>query len=76
MSTPKICTTPNLAATSLAHQDGLRGGKEHQASWQYNVADHLKSLSQDEIREELKKTQKPFAVHLKIGCKILHFFRV
>jgi len=62
MSKQRIKTTPNLIETSPAHQAAIASGKEYQGSWQYNVADHFKDKSQDQIRQSLKETALPFAV--------------
>jgi tRNA G18 (ribose-2'-O)-methylase SpoU len=62
MSKEKIRTVPNLADNSPIHQAALASGDERFYSWQYNVADHLKSKTVEEIRKLLKDTAYPFAV--------------
>lgn len=58
----KLRTVPNLADSSAAHQAALAAGDDHFRSWQYNVADHLKDKTQEEIKQTLKETAHPFAV--------------
>jgi tRNA G18 (ribose-2'-O)-methylase SpoU len=62
MSKQKVKTTPNFADTSPAHQAAIAAGKDHFRSWQYNVADHFKDSSVEEIRQNLRETAHPFAV--------------
>lgn len=62
MSHEKIKTVPNLAATSPKHIDAIASGKEHFSAWQFNVADHFKDKTVDEIKAQLKATSYPFAV--------------
>lgn len=58
----KIHTTPNLLNESPAHKAALAKGIDHFAAWTNNVADHFKSMTVSEIKEELRKTALPFAV--------------
>jgi len=58
----KIRTIPNLADTSPAHLSAIEKGLEHFGSWQYNVEDRFKSLAQEEIKAELRRTAFPYAV--------------
>jgi len=58
----KLRTVPNLADSSLVHQAALAAGDDHFRSWQYNVADHLKDLTTEEVKEVIKATANPFAV--------------
>lgn len=62
MSKEKIKTIPNLADTSPNHQAAILAGKEHFRAWQYNVADHFKDKTVEEIKTILKSTAHPFAV--------------
>lgn len=62
MSRQKIKTMPNLADTSIKHLEAIKNGKEHLSSWQYNVADHLKDKSVEEIKEILRNTAHSFTV--------------
>ena len=62
MSKEKVRTFPNLADTSIKHQAALSGGNEHLRSWQYNVADHLKDKTEEQIKSFLKETSFPYAV--------------
>jgi len=62
MSKPKVKTSPNLADTSPAHQKAIADGTKHFSSWQYNVADHFKDKTVEEIRQTLKCSAFPFAV--------------
>ena len=62
MSKSKIKTVPDLAAPSPKHQAAIAAGDAHYSAWQYNVADHLKSKTVDEIKQHLKDTAHPFAV--------------
>lgn len=65
MSRPRIKTIPDLAMTSPNHQVAIAAGKDHFSAWQYNVADHLKSKSIEEIKQHLKDTAYPFAVAME-----------
>jgi tRNA G18 (ribose-2'-O)-methylase SpoU len=62
MSHPKVATTPNISLDSLKHIEAIAKGKDLYSSWQYNVQDHLKSKSQQEIKQHLKDTAFPYAV--------------
>lgn len=62
MSTERIRTKPNLADTSPAHQQDIKDGIDSFSSWQFNVADHFKGKSVEEIRQSLKETALPCAV--------------
>jgi tRNA G18 (ribose-2'-O)-methylase SpoU len=62
MSKTKVKTSPNLADTSPAHQKAIADGTEHFSSWQYNVADHFKDKTVEEIKQTLKDNALPFAV--------------
>jgi tRNA G18 (ribose-2'-O)-methylase SpoU len=62
MSHEKKRTTPDLSLTSPTHQEAIAKGNEHFSSWQYNVMDHLKSKSVEEIRQYLKDTALPYAI--------------
>lgn len=62
MSKERLRTVPNLADTSPAHQAAIAAGTEHFKAWQYNVADHFKDKTVEEIKETLKETAHPFAV--------------
>jgi len=62
MSKPRLKTTPDLAASSVKHQEAITLGKEHFSAWQYNVADHFKDKSVQEIKDILRATANPFAV--------------
>jgi len=62
MSKARIATTPNLADSSPAHQAALAAGDDHFRAWQYNVADHFKDKTVEQIRATLKETAHPFAV--------------
>lgn len=53
-------TTPDLAASSPNHSNTT--DEERFRLWQRNVADRFKSLPEEEIRSELRKTANPFAV--------------
>lgn len=58
----KIQTVPNLSSNSSAHMKAIQDGDAHYKSWQQNVADHFKGLTEEEIREELQINANPFAV--------------
>lgn len=58
----RIKTTPDLSATSLKHQEAIAAGDDHWRSWEYNVADHFKDKTREEIKQQLKATAFPFAV--------------
>lgn len=62
MSKEKIRTIPNLIDGSPNHQAALDSGTEHFKSWAYNVADHFKDKTVEEIKASLKETAHPFAV--------------
>ena len=62
MSKERRKTVPNLADTSPKHQKAIADGDEHFKAWQYNVADHFKDKTVEEIKDILKKTAFPFAV--------------
>lgn len=62
MSKSKIKTLPDLSETSAAHQAAIAAGTDHFSSWQYNVMDHLKGKSIEEIKIYLSNTAHPFAV--------------
>lgn len=62
MSKEKIKTIPNLAETSPKHQKAIADGNEHFKAWEYNVADHFKDKTIEEIKSSLKSTAHPFAV--------------
>lgn len=55
-------TVPNISANSPAHVQALQNGDDHYKSWQQNVADHFKGLTEEEIRQELQANANPFAV--------------
>jgi tRNA G18 (ribose-2'-O)-methylase SpoU len=57
----KIRTTPNLANDSSAHQEAIQN-KDHFRAWEFNVANHLKDKTVEEIGQYLKDTANPFAV--------------
>jgi len=61
----KIKSTPDLSANSLLHQQAIAAGKEHLYSWSYNVQDHLKGFTTDEIKNHLKNTAMPFSILLE-----------
>ena len=58
----KLQTIPNLADGSSAHQAAIAAGDDHFRSWQYNVADHFKDKTVEEIKQTLRATANPFAV--------------
>jgi len=60
----KIRTTPDLSITSTKHQDAIVNDKDYTA-WQFNVADHFKSKTVEEIKQHLKDTAHPFAVAME-----------
>lgn len=62
MSKEKIRTFPDLTESSPAHQAAIVAGDKHFSAWQYNVADHFKSKTVNEIKSELQITAHPFAV--------------
>ncbi len=62
MSSPKKKTQPDLSLDSPIHQEALANGNEHFASWQYNVQDHFKGKTVEEIKSILQQTAHPFAV--------------
>lgn len=59
---PKVKTTPDLSATSIAHQQALRDGKDHFRLWERNVADQFKDQPDQDIKAHLQATAHPFAV--------------
>lgn len=58
----KIRTKPDLSADSSLHQKAKALGDEHYRLWERNVADKFKSLTEEQIKDVLKKTGYPFAV--------------
>jgi len=62
MSKEKVVTMPNLIDTAPAHRAAKTAGNDHFKAWEYNVADHFKSKTVDEIRNSLKETAFPYAV--------------
>lgn len=62
MSTPRARTVPDFAETSPKHQECLADRERAYRAWQYNVADHLKGKSIEEIRSTLRESAFPFAV--------------
>lgn len=62
MSRLKIRTQGDMSLNSPAHQAAITAGDEHFRLSSRNVANHLKGLSEVEIRLELQKTVHPFAV--------------
>jgi tRNA G18 (ribose-2'-O)-methylase SpoU len=62
MSKEKVTTMPNLIDSSPVHKAAVAAGDAHFRAWEYNVADHLKSKTVEEIRQYLKDTSNPFAV--------------
>jgi len=62
VSTPRARTTPDFAEASPKHQNSINNREEVFREWQYNVADHLKGKSIDEIKSILIETSFPFAV--------------
>jgi len=58
----KITTTPNLIASSPAHQKALIDGDEHYRAWSNNVADRYKGMPVEDIRKDLRDTASLFAV--------------
>lgn len=57
-----VKTTPDLSASSAEHIAAIKSGNDHFTSWQRNVIDEFKSLSEDEIKVILKEKSFPFAV--------------
>lgn len=62
MSKQKIKTQPDLILTSPKHQAAVAAGDDNFKAWQYNVADHLKGKTIEEIKQHLQSTAFPFAV--------------
>ena len=62
MSKTRIQTVPNLADTSPKHQEAIKAGEAHLRAWQFNVADHFKSKTVEEIKNELTAKAFPYAV--------------
>lgn len=60
MSYPRVRTKPDLAVGSEKHEKAI-AEKDHY-SWQYNVQDHFKSCSQEDIKKALEETAPPLAV--------------
>lgn len=60
--TPKIKSTPDLSLASKKHQDAKALGKEHFMTWDRNVADRFKDMTEEEIKISLAETAFPFAV--------------
>lgn len=58
----KVTTTPNLITNAPLHQHALAHKHEHLTAWTFNVADHFKNLTVEEIRAKLEQTAFPFAV--------------
>ena len=65
MSHKKKRTTPDLSENSPIHQQAIAAGNDHFRSWQYNVADHFKGKSVQDIKQALKDTTLPFAVAME-----------
>lgn len=55
-------TSPDFSKSSTKHQACINNREESFREWQYNVADHLKGKTIEEIREILKRSSFPFAV--------------
>ena len=64
MSKLKVRTQHDMSLTSPLHQDAVINDKNFTA-WQYNVADHLKGKTVEEIKQHLKDTAHPFAVAME-----------
>ena len=60
MSTPKVRTSPDLSIGSDKHEGAIEN--RDFGSWQYNVQDCFKGMSQEKIRETLKRAAPPLAV--------------
>jgi len=58
----KIKTLPDLSEASTSHKEAIELGDDHFRAWEYNVADHFKSKTVEEIRQHLKYTAFPYAV--------------
>jgi tRNA G18 (ribose-2'-O)-methylase SpoU len=59
---PRIRTTPDLSATSPAHQEAALNGEDYLWRWSRNVIDEYKSLSDEEIKDKVKETSFPYCV--------------
>ena len=57
-----VKTLPDLSASSEEHLKAIGDGDAHFRSWQRNVIDEFKPLSQDEIKKTLKESAFPYAV--------------
>lgn len=64
MSKLKIRTQPDLSLNSVKHQEAMTNDPNFTA-WQYNVVDHLKGKSVDEIKIHLKDVAHPFSVAME-----------
>lgn len=62
MSTPKVKTIPDLSLESMTHMKAIQDGTDHFHLSSRNVKDEFKSLSNEEIRRQLKETAFPYAV--------------
>lgn len=51
-----------MSASSPIHKEIMEMGDERFRLWQRNVADKFKSMPDEEVRAELKRTANPFAV--------------
>lgn len=60
MSKLKLRTQGDLSLDSPMHQQAI--ADDDFRSWQRNVADPLKTMTEEEIRQHLKETAHPFAV--------------
>lgn len=62
MSSTRKTTLPNLAEKSPLHKAAIAAGDEHFYSSAFNVMDHFKDKTTEEIRQTLKDTALPCAV--------------
>lgn len=51
-----------MLESSPAHLAAMQSAQGNYTAWQSNVADHLKTKTEDEIKEFLKQTAHPFGV--------------
>ena len=62
MSKERVRTQPNILNSSPLHQQAIETGRDHFFSWQYNVMDHFKGKTVEQIKNCLEETSFPYAV--------------
>lgn len=68
MSIPRARTVPDFAEKSIKHKECLADRDTVFKVWQYNVVDHFKGKSIEEIRSILRETSFSFSVLFENWC--------